>query len=102
MLYLVFFRKSLIKKKSFKLKIHKFFAINNFFLQKPVFQAPAFALTTFSYIIKFLSIIFICFLSCIIFKNIFLIKLGNKNFYIASINKMRLRLAKLQESDKEV
>ena len=69
MLYFDFSREVLIKKKSFELKILKFFIIYSVLLQKPVFWA----LTLLSSLIfypftKFLSAILIYFPNCVIFK----------------------------------
>ena len=59
MLYLAFYKKNLIKKKSFEQKILKFFIVCSLFLQELSFQVSALALSpNFYNFTKFLLIIF--------------------------------------------
>ena len=69
MLYLSFYKETLIKKKSFKLKTLKFFIIYSCYLQKPSFQALVLALSSISnFFIKILFILLMRFPSYINFR----------------------------------
>ena len=96
-----------MKKKSFKSKAVKFFTICSPSLQEPAFQVSVFqALASASSPIshrstKSSSAAFTSYRSLVSFWDTFQTKLADKSPYTASIKGIRLRLAKLQESDKK-